>query len=623
MQTTSQPTREGELTGIPYAQSSLPSHLPSNALDSNPATFWASSNYHAWWLEDLQFPCYLEEILVDTGTEDPICYYLETSLDHINWKTIGDTDPEGATRKTWKIGLEARYIRITFTYRAGGRPIQLSVVKAYGHPAAMPAAIWHVDGSAFYASSYAAMQQMERLEAFEMESGWNCTVMQTTTSGSYLSFDAIDFGQESNQLRAFFGLLNPNRALLVDLEIRLDSLDGTLIGTLQVFRQWKCWNDFACDIVPTSGRHTVYLIVRRIDEEQTLQLCHLRFTRSTPIVHEVAVSESIAQTDHYHAYLGLLHSHTCLSDGSNVPDYAYRYAREVGHLDFLAITEHSNLFDEPFDSAKSRKLRDLRRAAEHATENGRFVGLIGSETTWYNQFGHMNIYADDFYLNAYETKYNDVATYYETISKYTDVINQWNHPWSCGKRHLDYFEPYDPKVDQVMCLLEINHIEDPTCGGLSYFLKALNMGYHVAPCGSQDNHKEDWGTQNTLRTGILASELTKPHLLDAIHQRRVYFTCCPTLKLEYRVNGSIMGSRIAKQQLNTLQVNIEIGGQRTPLSQVQILGKDGRVVAEQQLGGFSAAIQLTAADANDPYLFVRVYCENGEFAVSSPVWIEA
>ena len=49
-----------------------------------------------------------------------------------------------------------------------------------------------------------------------------------------------------------------------------------------------------------------------------------------------------ARSAEWKPYFGNLHSHTSYSDGSGTPDDAYRHAREVARLDFLAITEHNH-----------------------------------------------------------------------------------------------------------------------------------------------------------------------------------------------------------------------------------------------------------------------------------------
>src|SRR5437016_828310 len=46
-----------------------------------------------------------------------------------------------------------------------------------------------------------------------------------------------------------------------------------------------------------------------------------------------------------HVYFGNLHSHTSYSDGSGLPEEAYKHARDAG-LDFLFITEHNHRLAE-------------------------------------------------------------------------------------------------------------------------------------------------------------------------------------------------------------------------------------------------------------------------------------
>ena len=117
-------------------------------------------------------------------------------------------------------------------------------------------------------------------------------------------------------------------------------------------------------------------------------------------------------------YFGNLHSHTGFTDGSRTPAYAYDYARYVAKLDFLGVTEHSNLF-----------------------------------------------------------------------------------------------EPYDPELDQVIYTIELNSVEVSEENSLMYYIHALDQGWHISPVGSQDNHRENWGTENDIRTGAILRQLAKGRLL--------------------------------------------------------------------------------------------------------------
>lgn len=76
------------------------------------------------------------------------------------------------------------------------------------------------------------------------------------------------------------------------------------------------------------------------------------------------------------------------------------------------------------------------------------------------------------------------------------------------------------------------------------FRRYLNLGLHAAPTADQDNHKRNWGDATDARTAVLAPALTKAALLTAMRQRRVYATEDRNLRLVYRVNGQLLGSRI-------------------------------------------------------------------------------
>ena len=54
--------------------------------------------------------------------------------------------------------------------------------------------------------------------------------------------------------------------------------------------------------------------------------------------------------DGYRLYFGQLHSHTDISDGAGSVTEAFEHAYDVENLDFLAVTDHSNSFDNESDA---------------------------------------------------------------------------------------------------------------------------------------------------------------------------------------------------------------------------------------------------------------------------------
>ncbi len=77
----------------------------------------------------------------------------------------------------------------------------------------------------------------------------------------YLVYRKVDFGAgaQSFTVRASMDYTGDGA-----LEIRLDSPDGQLIGTCPIQNQWwiESYANFSCNILPTSGIHDVYLIVK-------------------------------------------------------------------------------------------------------------------------------------------------------------------------------------------------------------------------------------------------------------------------------------------------------------------------------------------------------------------------
>ncbi len=106
-------------------------------------------------------------------------------------------------------------------------------------------------------------------------------------------------------------------------------------------------------------------------------------------------------------FFGNLHSHTKYSDGSGTPDDAYKRARDVAHLDFLAITEYNHSQAEAGASAdrkdgiliaKDHRLYEgpqtsaLIPAARRFTEDGKFVAFDGQEFSSISKGNHANVF---------------------------------------------------------------------------------------------------------------------------------------------------------------------------------------------------------------------------------------
>lgn len=83
--------------------------------------------------------------------------------------------------------------------------------------------------------------------------------------GFYTAYKDVDFGDEG-AARAAFRVATPMAG--GDIEIRLDGVDGELVGTCKVTMtgpDWHTWVNAGCDVANVTGVHDVYLVYRGDD----------------------------------------------------------------------------------------------------------------------------------------------------------------------------------------------------------------------------------------------------------------------------------------------------------------------------------------------------------------------
>ena len=619
------------IVGDAYAQSCLNGHEAHYALDGNAETYWKAEPYYQWWMMDCGRNHEISSVAFQTGMpEGSFCRYaIDYSTDRINWKELyekTDNSFEPESGFFHEANVTARYIRITVTYCSTGEICMLCSVAVMGQPAqAAEQKKPSLLDARVRASTCDAHSDFEKIETEELEPGWTDAMMLTEHGNAWLCFRQTDLDNlVGKQLHGMYYLPEKDRTLQLRVEVHLDAPDGVLIGHMQIARQYTPWLQFACDLEESSyGVRDLYFCLTQIDAPQKLGVLWLNI-KDRPMLKNTIVDhadEAVEEEGPLNVYFGNMHCHTGFTDGSKTPEYAYDYARYQAGLDMLGIAEHSNLFDDTFDANISRKWRDLKRIAEEKTEDGKFLAVMGSETTWYNQFGHMNIYGADFFLNPYEVKYNDTACYYETLKKFPRVINQWNHPWSCGNRHLDMFEPYDAELDQIMYTIELTSIEVTEDKCMDYYIHALDLGWHISPVGNQDNHKPNWGTETDVRTGVLMHKLTKADFYDAYRKHRTYYTSSKKLRVIYYANGLLMGSTIPKADGVEFTIQIQNEDSDAPLEYVEVRGFHGEILAHADLSGHSAEVRICVTEPS-PYYFLKIRQEDGKLAVTAPVWVE-
>ena len=337
----------------------------------------------------------------------------------------------------------------------------------------------------------------------------------------------------------------------------------------------------------------------------------------------------------YNPYFGQLHAHTAQgSDGTGTYEDAYQYAEKAGG-DFFALTDHSNWFDNDLNytvngltSGKpaSTKWNDMHTAADKYNNPGKYVTMAAYEMTWSGStggWGHINT----FNTPGFETRTNnkmDLQAYYKSIATVPNSISQLNHP---GKTFGDFsdFAFYTPQADKVVNLIEVGNGEGQVRGSgyfpsYEYYTRALDKGWHVAPTNNQDNHKGKWVDANTARTVVLAPDLTRDSLYEAMSAKRVYASEDNNLKISYIVNGKPMGSMLGNVNTLNVTINIQDPDATDKIGKVSIIANGGTVVTSKTFDSNKADWSFDL-NAEYSYYYVRVDEADKDIAVTAPVWV--
>lgn len=323
------------------------------------------------------------------------------------------------------------------------------------------------------------------------------------------------------------------------------------------------------------------------------------------------------------AYFGLLDAHSSLSDGLGTVQEAFSYASQVAGLDFFAVTDHSDSFDNAVIGSITRDGASVSGAwaagkqAAAGVTNDRFVGMFGYEMSWprEKQIGHINTFATPGWQTPWQSGMDTLAGYCAALAKVPGQVSQFNHP-GLFSGDFEGFEDYDPACDACIQLLQLEGE-----GGESfydYYIQALDNGWHVAPTVGQDNHHGNWGDEGISRTGVLAKELTEEALYEAMAARRVYATEDPDFYVDYRLNGNLMGSVTGIIEGTEASVAL-YDPTDGPEALVEVIGIGGAVLASGSTD--DGALTLSLPDGS-PYYFLYITQPDGDAAVTAPVWVD-
>jgi hypothetical protein len=354
-------------------------------------------------------------------------------------------------------------------------------------------------------------------------------------------------------------------------------------------------------------------------------------------------------------YRGAIHEHSGYSDGVPGSTPATYYAAgAAAELDFVGSAEHSDSEDVPIvfseaclavpdiagcaiadPGSPANSFRKWEATAEqaNAATSAAFTAFRGFEWTS-DRFGHINVYFSRQAVNAkLDGGYATVDAFWSWFTRTPsaggggDGLATFNHP---DDKKLSDLDPgrnwndfaYVPAADDRMVGVELFN------GGSrryeSWYVRALDKGWHVGAVGAEDSHGPSWAVPNLAKTVLIARDRSPGALYEAMYARRMYAQLDADARIEFSAAGKPMGSLISRPAGKPVAILASVTIAGGAVTKLELVSNGGAVIASS--AGPELAYQTTSSAAERWY-FLRVSADVGGservVAYSSPVWIRA
>jgi len=372
---------------------------------------------------------------------------------------------------------------------------------------------------------------------------------------------------------------------------------------------------------------------------------------------------TVGETAGLHIYWGDLHQHTTMGkDANRAPAWVFQRNRDVDGFDFAAVSIH-DLFEYWGLPPDPGELSYLKEVTEKYNDTGRFVTLHGYEWTSLPQ-GHRNIYFAEGETQAVfsydKVKSPDALRASLAGKRYIAIPHHtaWrfmysNSPYNWGPRDWeearlaeiyskhgssDFFEapfPIHHDVTPFFIYLMGATSNRAHKGDGSYVREALASGLKLGIIAGGDNHwargSKSFGTGITQDyphglQAIYATDLTRAGLYEAMWQRHTYGTTGVRIIIDFKVNGSAMGSEITADNGGPPLIYYMVKG-TAPVRDIEIWkyskSRGYEAFNFEGKGMMEAEREFSDEEFNeDSFYFMKVVQEDGNLAWSSPVWVQ-
>ncbi|MBI4882307.1 MAG: CehA/McbA family metallohydrolase [Planctomycetes bacterium] len=249
-------------------------------------------------------------------------------------------------------------------------------------------------------------------------------------------------------------------------------------------------------------------------------------------------------------YWGDVHGHTACSDGKGTVEEYLAHARDAAGLDFVIVTDHDFGNAPPWRMPAEVWLH-TQDAADAFTVDGKFVAISGYEWTsqpkhWADAprfYNHKNAYFPGrvpYLYNAKDARYASPDQLAAALWEVGGLAHNC-HP-SPGPEGADQWD-YSAASALVIANSEIGpdvlwHEGKQYEPGTESAVRAfLDRGGRTGFVRGTDTHEG----KPAARTAVLARELTREAVFEALRQRRCYAVSHARIGLDFRIDGHVMG----------------------------------------------------------------------------------
>ncbi len=380
----------------------------------------------------------------------------------------------------------------------------------------------------------------------------------------------------------------------------------------------------------------------------------------------ISVATLTVTSQTYNYYFGNLHSHTGFSDGSkdsttsgmSKPSDAYPYAQLSQNFNFLGVSEHNHYSSAHNPGFKKQSYQIGLNMSDAANQDGTFLALFGMEWGVSSTYsGHLVIYGFNQLIGWETSVPGVVGNNYDILNAKLDydgifkkVKNNPNafcylaHPGfsdfsfngSSSSTALAY-APYNATYDSAIVGTPLrsglafstftNYSDYPLGDYFGYYKKLLSVGYHLG-CGyDHDNHYSTFGRSTAGRLVVLMPSLTRANLTTAMQQMHFYGSDDWNAKIDFNMNGNIMGS-ILTGSLNPVfnVVHNDMDGEQADSIKIwkginNHTGTYPTVVYTSLNNNTATYNDVSPMIANmEYYYFAEIKQADGQWIVTSPIW---